>query len=188
MPARPSKGATIFRRAAVARARASLASATWRLAALSSSVRRLMKFCATSSSLRLLLAIAILSSAWACWIWAMGNWSSNWTSNWPFLTRSPSRKLSWVMRPLTSGRKTTLWRERSEPTVCDSSTRFMRSTLATSTVGFPPPLPPPADALAAPCGAVALALLASPSALAGWFWYHQAPPPTAAIPKAAITG
>ena len=59
----PSNGATMRSRAAVARASASLACATCRFAALSSTERWLMKFCATSSWLRLWLACAIDSSA-----------------------------------------------------------------------------------------------------------------------------
>ena len=131
----PSNGARIFSRAAVALASESLACATCRLAALSSSERWLMKPCATSSWLRFWLASAIDSSAWLCWTCASCSWSSNCTSTWPFLTRWPSVKLSCVMRPLTSGRSTTPRRERRLPTACVSSVNRTVSTLATSTVG-----------------------------------------------------
>ena len=117
----PSNGATMRRRAAVARASASLACDTCRFAALSSTDRWLMKPCATSSWLRLWLAWAIDSSAWACCSCARGSWSSSCTSSWPRRTRSPSRKLSCVTRPLTSGRSTTLCRERRLPTAWASS-------------------------------------------------------------------
>ena len=59
----PSNGAVMRSRSTVALASDSLACATSRLAALSSTERLLMKFCAISSWLRLWLAWAMDSSA-----------------------------------------------------------------------------------------------------------------------------
>ena len=153
MPATPSNGARMRRRCAVASARASLASATSRLAALSSTDRWLMNPWATSSWLRLWLARAIDNSARLCCTWARGNWSSSCTSSCPLRTRCPSLKLSCVMRPLISGRSTTLRRERKLPTASASSRMVIWRTLVASTItGFAGPCAP-GLAAALPCGA-----------------------------------
>ena len=190
MPTVPSNGAIIFKRAAVACDKASLAWATCKLAALSSSERWLMKFCATSSWLRFWLAWAIDSSARLCWTCASGNWSSNCTSNCPLRTRWPSLKLSCVMRPLTSGRNTTPRRERKLPTAWVSSVSLSTSTRATSTDGGLPTAPAPAGPLDAPCTGPAAATavdVAPVLATALGCWYHQAAPEAAAMPVTATT-
>ena len=185
MPATPSNGATMRNRAAVARARASLACATCKLAELSSTERRLMKFCATSSWLRMWLASAIDSSARACCCWANGNWSSSCTISWPRRTFWPSRKLICVTRPLTSGRSMTLWRERKLPTAWASSASRTTSTRPISTAGGrAAPLTAPAAGVAAPREPLTTA--ASLAGGAGRFWYHQAAPDAAAMPSTAI--
>ena len=196
MPATPSKGATIFSRARVARASASLASATCRLAALSSTARCAMNFSSTSSWLRLWFARAMETSASACFTCAIGNWSSSCTSSWPRRTRWASPKLICVTRPDTSGRSTMLWRERRLPTACASSVILWVSTRATSTAGARPgALAPPAAGLALPLplplplprsvGAAAVA--ASPGSACRGFCSHQAAPEAAAIPTTATT-
>jgi len=161
----PSNGARMRSREAVACASASFAWATSRLAALSSTERWLMKPWATSSWLRLWLAWAMDSSAWACCTWARGNWSSNCTSTWPWRTRWPSVKLSWVMRPLTSGRSTTLRRERRLPTASASSRSAIWRTgvASTATTRPAPPGPPgpraPVEEAFPPAGADAASVL-----------------------------
>ena len=182
MPVTPSKGATMRRRAAVACDKASLACDTCRLAALSSTDRWLMNPCPTSSWLRLWLAWAMDNSAWLCCTWARCNWSSNCTSNWPLRTRSPSRKLSWVMRPPTSGRITTLWRDRRLPTAWASSARDTTWTFAASTAGGRAAGPAP-DAAAPAAGATPAATVAPGVPATGGRWYHHAAPEASAIPR-----
>ncbi|UUZ66122.1 hypothetical protein LP417_28885 [Polaromonas sp. P1-6] len=95
------------------------------------------------------------------------------------------------MRPLTSGRSTTLRRERKLPTACMSSMSRVTSTLATSTDGgLPPGMPLAAPCLGAPAGDSPDKAFEDASAtpsLALGFWYHHAAPEAAAIPATAIT-
>ena len=72
--------------------------------------------------------------------------------------RAPSLKFSWVMRPPTSGRIITPWRERRLPTVWVSSVMAASRTLAASTAGGRPA----AAGAEAPCAAGAATTLASP--------------------------
>src|SRR3990167_257718 len=143
-PTVPSNGAVMRMRCRRACASATWASATCRLAWLSSSTRCATKFSATSSWLRLKLARAIESWAWAWLSSARCSTSSSCTSNWPRRTRAPSAKAICATRPLTSGRSVTLWRERSVPTAWASSWMRKALTRVTSTPGMPaaPPARP----------------------------------------------
>ena len=113
------------------------------------------------------------------------------------------------MRPLTSGRSVTPWRDFKLPTACVSSVSFMISTLADSTVGGrcgpPAPLPVPPPAVPAAGGVPAAVVVPAVDELASvlaalpvtvddtcvnapagaLFWYHQAAPEAAAIPMTA---
>ena len=163
-----------------------MACATSNAAALSSTVRALMKFCEAKSWLRLWLAWAMDNSALLCATWAMGSWSSNCTNNCPCLIRSPSLKFNCVMRPPTSGRTITLRLDLRFPTAWVSSTKRITSILLTSTLGALPPAgaeAPALGALAAVSGAWDV-VAASPRGLC---WNHQAAPDAAAIPAAATT-
>ena len=187
MPTVPSNGARIAMRERRAQESASCASATCKLAAVSSSTRCATKFCATSSWLRFRLAWAIDTWARACLISARCKTSSSCTSTWPLRTRWPSVKPSCLTRPGTSGRSITLWRERRLPTDCASSCRAMRSTFATST-----PAGRGAEAAAAgpeaACAGPAAALDVAPISCGplGLDWYHQAAPEAAAMPTTAV--
>ena len=191
----PSKGATMRMRASCALASATCASATSSAAALWSTALWLTKFCDTRSRLRCRLVRAMLACASACFSWACCSVSSSCTSNWPRRTRWPSAKPSDEMRPLTSGRSITPWRERSEPTAWASSSSVMASTLPTSTLtgpagpaGPPGPAAPPGPAPGAAALGPAPASAAAGAALAGAgarFCHHHASPASTAMPSTA---
>ena len=174
-----------------AQASATWASATCRLAPLSSSTRWATKLCATSSWLRLRLAWAIDTWACACLISACCKMSSSCTSTWPLRTRRAVGKAdARFTRPATSGRNITLWRERKVPTDCASSCRRARSALTTSTpAARGRPAPPGAGAASRRAGT--RRARSSPPLISigpcGRDWYHHAPADAGAIPTTATT-
>ena len=170
IPTTPLNGATMRMRSRRAHDKLTCASATCRLAALSSNTLCATKFCDTKSWLRLWLALAIESCAKDCCTSARCSVSSSCTNTWPELTRAPSPNPRYKMRPATSGRIITFWRERKVPTASASSRNSIFLTLTNSTPTALPPAPAPtvipmADLLA--------------------FWYHHATVDAVKMPATA---
>jgi hypothetical protein len=124
----------IFSRASVARASDSLASATCRLAALSSTARWAMNFCFHQFLVALVVGagdgefgLGLLDLRLRQLVVQLHQQLA------AAHAVSASRKLICVTRPDTSGRSITLWRERRLPTAWASSDSLAISTLAAST-------------------------------------------------------
>ena len=170
MPTTPLKGATMRMRSKRAHDKLTCASETCKLAALSSKTLWATKFCDTKSWLRLWLALAIESCASDCCTSARCKVSSSCTSTWPTFTRAPSPNPNDKIRPATSGRIITFWRERKVPTASASSRNNIFLTLTNSTPTALPPAPPgtviPMEDLLA-------------------FWYHQATVDAVRMPATA---